>query len=101
MKKLYFAAIAVIVLGAGTYITSTPEFAITRLSLAAKEKSLERFEMNADIKAIAHNLVNDSVTQPFSQALGAVVLAAGSVKISRHWSAISWRHLFRKTSKQQ
>lgn len=70
MKKLYFAIIAVIVLGAGIYITSTPEFAITRLSLAAKEKSLERFEMNADIKAIAHNLVSDSVTQPFSQALG-------------------------------
>lgn len=70
MKKLYFAVVAIFVLGAGIYLTSTPEFAISRLSLAAKDKSLERFEKNADIKAIAHNLVNDSVTQPFSQALG-------------------------------
>lgn len=70
MKKIYFAVIALIVLGAGIYITSTPEFAISRLSLAAKAKSLERFEKNADIKAIANNLVKDSVTQPFSQALG-------------------------------
>ncbi|MBK7747939.1 MAG: hypothetical protein IPI39_11870 [Candidatus Obscuribacter sp.] len=38
--------------------------------LAAKAKSLERFEKSADITAIAHNLVSDSVTQPFSQALG-------------------------------
>lgn len=70
MKKIYLAVIALIVLGAGIYISSTPEFAISRLSLAAKEKSLERFEKCADIKAIAHNVVRDSLTQPFSQALG-------------------------------
>lgn len=69
-KTILSLVLVVLFLGS-IYVTTTPEFAVWQAHYAVKSKSVATFERAVDVDKVAQNLVNDMVSTPVSNLLGA------------------------------
>lgn len=70
MKKIAILLVLLCIAGAAAFYTATsPEFAVFRLHSAIKDRDVSGFENYADVKSIAHNLVQDQVGNPITDLL--------------------------------